>query len=123
PAATAPLTDGAYVAERFRIVQSRRPVCCARLPSARYGAVPAIGTADAGGGQVRMRSVALRTAERFNRESVHWFIAVDGGDDVFVHFSASEMDGYKSRDDGQRVECEVTQGNKGPQAEKVRVIG
>jgi CspA family cold shock protein len=50
------------------------------------------------------------------------FIAVDGGQDVFVHFSAIEMDGYKALEDGQRVEFEIAQGQKGPQAEKVRVI-
>ncbi|GAA5197914.1 hypothetical protein GCM10023322_70160 [Rugosimonospora acidiphila] len=44
------------------------------------------------------------------------------GQDVFVHFSAIEMDGYKSLEDGQRVEFEIAQGQKGPQAEKVRLI-
>ncbi len=47
---------------------------------------------------------------------------VDGGQDVFVHFSAIEMDGYKALDDGQRVEFEIAQGQKGPQAERVRLI-
>jgi CspA family cold shock protein len=42
---------------------------------------------------------------------------------VFVHFSAIQMDGYKSLEDGQRVEFEVTQGPKGPQADAVRVVG
>ncbi len=44
------------------------------------------------------------------------------GQDVFVHFSAIEMDGYKSLEDGQRVEFEIAQGQKGPQAEKRVVI-
>jgi CspA family cold shock protein len=46
---------------------------------------------------------------------------VDGGQDVFVHFSAIQMDGYKALDDGQRVEFEIAQGQKGPQAENVRL--
>ncbi|GAB3797121.1 cold-shock protein [Micromonospora zhanjiangensis] len=66
--------------------------------------------------------MAQGTVKWFNSEKGYGFIAVDGGSDVFVHFSAIEMDGYKSLDDGQRVEFEVAQGQKGPQAEKVRVI-
>jgi CspA family cold shock protein len=66
--------------------------------------------------------VAQGTVKWFNNEKGYGFIAVDGGQDVFVHFSSIEMDGYKSLEDGQRVEFEVTQGEKGPQAERVRVI-
>ena len=61
------------------------------------------------------------TVKWFNAEKGFGFISVDGGGpDVFVHFSAIEMDGYKSLDEGQRVEFDVTQGQKGPQAEHVR---
>jgi cold shock protein len=67
-------------------------------------------------------TVAQGTVKWFNSEKGYGFIAVDGGQDVFVHFSAIEMDGYKSLEDGQRVEFEIAQGQKGPQAEKVRVI-
>jgi CspA family cold shock protein len=66
--------------------------------------------------------MAQGSVKWFNSEKGYGFIAVDGGTDVFVHFSAIEMDGYKSLDDGQRVEFEVAQGQKGPQAEKVRLI-
>lgn len=59
----------------------------------------------------------------FNSEKGYGFIAVDGGSDVFVHFSAIQQDGYKSLEDGQRVEFEITNGPKGPQAEGVRVLG
>ncbi|MFD6812191.1 cold shock domain-containing protein, partial [Streptomyces anthocyanicus] len=45
-----------------------------------------------------------------------------GGADVFVHYSAIQSDGYKSLDENQRVEFEVTQGTKGPQAESVRPL-
>jgi CspA family cold shock protein len=71
---------------------------------------------------VRKCTVAQGTVKWFNAEKGYGFIAVDGGQDVFVHFSAIEMDGYKSLDDGQRVEFEIGEGQKGPQAEKVRPI-
>ena len=66
--------------------------------------------------------MAVGTVKWFNSEKGYGFIAVDGGQDVFVHFTAIEMDGYKSLDDGARVEFEIAQGQKGPQAEKVRLI-
>ena len=58
----------------------------------------------------------------FNDRKGYGFITAEGQPDVFVHFSAIEMDGYKALDDGQRVEFEIAQGQKGPQAEKVRLI-
>ena len=62
------------------------------------------------------------TVKWFNAEKGFGFIAVDGGQDVFVHYSAIVADGYRSLDEGQRVEFEVTQGQKGPQADQVRII-
>src|SRR3712207_1422923 len=64
--------------------------------------------------------VAQGTVKWFNAEKGFGFIAVDGGQDVFVHYSAIQMDGYKSLEEGQRVEFEVVQGSKGPQADAVR---
>jgi CspA family cold shock protein len=64
--------------------------------------------------------VAQGTVKWFNAEKGFGFIAVDGGQDVFVHYSAIQMDGYKSLEEGQRVEFEVVQGAKGPQADSVR---
>jgi CspA family cold shock protein len=65
--------------------------------------------------------MAQGTVKWFNAEKGFGFIAVDGGGaDVFVHYSAIAADGYRSLDEGQRVEFDVTQGQKGPQAENVR---
>ena len=59
----------------------------------------------------------------FNAEKGYGFIAQDdGGADVFVHYSAIDTQGYRSLDEGQRVEFEITQGPKGPQAEKVQAL-
>lgn len=59
----------------------------------------------------------------FNSEKGFGFIAQDGGGpDVFVHYSAIAADGYRSLNENQRVEFEVTQGQKGPQAENVRAL-
>jgi cold shock protein len=59
------------------------------------------------------------TVKWFNAEKGFGFIEVEGGSDVFVHFSAIQGDGYKSLDEGQRVQFNVVQGNRGPQAENV----
>jgi CspA family cold shock protein len=68
-------------------------------------------------------SMAQGTVKWFNAEKGFGFIAQDGGGaDVFVHFSAIQGDGYKSLDENQRVEFEVTQGQRGPQAEAVRPV-
>ena len=56
----------------------------------------------------------------FNAEKGFGFIERDGGNDVFVHFSAITMDGYKSLTEGQRVSFEVVQGDKGLQAANVQ---
>jgi CspA family cold shock protein len=68
-------------------------------------------------------AVAQGTVKWFNAEKGFGFIAQDGGGpDVFVHFSAIQADGYKSLDENQSVEFEVTQGQRGPQADQVRAI-
>ncbi|MGA4668622.1 cold-shock protein [Propionibacteriaceae bacterium Y1923] len=68
--------------------------------------------------------MAQGTVKWFNAEKGYGFIAVDGGtqDDVFVHYSAIEASGFRSLDEGQKVEFEVAQGPKGQQAEHVKVI-
>jgi CspA family cold shock protein len=66
--------------------------------------------------------VAQGTVKFFNSEKGYGFISREQGDDVFVHFSAIQGDGYKSLDEGQRVEFDVGQGKKGEEAQNVRVI-
>ncbi|HEX6888226.1 MAG TPA: cold-shock protein [Candidatus Nanopelagicales bacterium] len=67
--------------------------------------------------------MAQGTVKWFNAEKGYGFIAPDDGSaDVFVHYSAIQSSGYRSLEEEQRVEFEVTQGQKGPQADQVRPI-
>ena len=59
------------------------------------------------------------TVKWFNNEKGFGFITVDGGDDVFVHFSAIQGDGFKSLEEGQEVEFTIVEGARGPQAAEV----
>ncbi|OIJ14116.1 cold-shock protein [Anaerobacillus arseniciselenatis] len=58
----------------------------------------------------------------FNAEKGFGFIEVEGGDDVFVHFSAIQSEGFKSLEEGQEVSFEIVEGNRGPQAANVTKI-
>ncbi len=62
------------------------------------------------------------TVKWFNESKGYGFIEQESGPDVFAHFSAIESEGYKTLAEGQKVEFEVTQGQKGPQAEKIRAL-
>ena len=63
------------------------------------------------------------TVKWFNSEKGFGFITPeDGSADVFVHFSAITSDGYKALDEGQQVEFDITDGQKGPQAENVCIL-
>ena len=64
--------------------------------------------------------MATGVVKWFNAEKGYGFISQEGGPDVFVHFSAIQMQGYKSLEEGQKVDFDVTQGQKGPQAANVR---
>ena len=59
------------------------------------------------------------TVKWFNENKGFGFIEREGGPDVFAHFSAIQGSGYKSLTEGQRVEFNITQGEKGPQAENI----
>jgi cold shock protein len=62
------------------------------------------------------------TVKFFNAEKGFGFISREGGDDVFVHFSAIQSNGYKTLNEGQRVEFDVAPGRKGEEAQNVRPI-
>jgi CspA family cold shock protein len=67
--------------------------------------------------------MAQGTVKWFNPDKGFGFIAPDdGGADVFVHFSAIESNGYRTLEENQKVEYNVTQGPKGPQAAQVRAL-
>jgi cold shock protein len=83
--------------------------------------VPAV-AAGTGSGTKKV-TMAQGTVKWFNGDRGYGFIAVEGGPDVFVHVSAITGGGYRSLEEGQTVEFDITQGQKGPQAENVRVIG
>ncbi len=68
-------------------------------------------------------SMATGTVKWFNAEKGYGFVTPDdGGRDLFVHYTGIEGSGYRTLSEGQKVEYEATQGQKGPQATKVRVL-
>lgn len=72
--------------------------------------------------QVNMMSKTNGTVKWFNETKGFGFIEREDGPDVFVHFSAIQGDGFKTLADGQKVEFDVTDGQKGPQAENVTPV-
>ena len=69
-----------------------------------------------------MAELSKGTVKWFNSKKGFGFIEREGGEDVFVHYSALEGNGFKTLEEGQEVEFEEVEGKKGPQAENVRVI-
>jgi CspA family cold shock protein len=73
--------------------------------------------------QEGIRIMATGTVKWFNASKGYGFISPNsGGDDVFAHFSAIEMQGYKTLKEGQNVEFEIQEGPKGPQAAHIRAL-
>ncbi|MEA1884080.1 MAG: cold shock domain-containing protein [Thermotogota bacterium] len=66
--------------------------------------------------------MAKGTVKWFNTQKGYGFITKDDGDDVFVHYSAIQSDGFKNLEEGQAVEFEISDGNKGPQASNVTLV-
>ena len=64
----------------------------------------------------------IGTVKWFNGSKGYGFISRENGPDVFVHYSAIQSEGFRNLDEGQKVEFEVEQGNKGPQATNVTVL-
>jgi cold shock protein len=110
-----------------RICLKGRPVHVRRVQGDKLARVNCggAGSCHRGGRRIRDEKVTMAqgTVKWFNGDKGYGFIAVEGGPDVFVHFSAITGGGYRSLDEGQKVEFDITQGQKGPQAENVRVIG
>ena len=80
-------------------------------------------TSGSGPRPVKEKSMATGTVKWFNAEKGFGFIAPDDGSaDVFAHFSAIASSGYRSLDENQKVQFDVTQGPKGPQAENIQPL-
>lgn len=58
----------------------------------------------------------------FNNEKGYGFIEIEGGDDVFVHFTAIQGEGFKTLEEGEEVSFEIVEGNRGPQAANVNKV-
>ena len=58
----------------------------------------------------------------FNNEKGFGFISVEGGDDVFAHFSAINVDGFKTLEEGQKVSFDIVEGDRGPQAANITIL-
>src|SRR5919108_6332089 len=109
--------DVAFGLKTVACIDCSTALCCAGP-----AAVP--GKKDSGEGRGSQEGSRLPdgTVKWFSNEKGYGFIARNGGDDVFVHFSAIEMDGDKTLAEGQTVEFEITDGPKGPQASNVRPL-
>jgi cold shock protein len=87
-----------------------------------YAARVAGGSLGLAGLRKEVTELVTGTVKFFNAEKGYGFISREGGDDVFVHVSAIEGTGYKSLEEGQRVEFDVGPGQKGDEARNVRPV-
>jgi CspA family cold shock protein len=71
---------------------------------------------------VRSSTLSTGIVKWFNAEKGYGFISCEDGPDVFVHYSAIQMPGYRTLDEGQRVEFDVGPGKKGEEAQNVRIV-
>jgi CspA family cold shock protein len=72
--------------------------------------------------QEEFRNIETGKVKWFNSDKGFGFIEQDNGNDVFVHYSAIEMDGFKTLEEGMEVQFEIVEGSKGPQAANVRRV-
>src|ERR1700751_1023370 len=97
-------------------------LCTAQRSTTATGSAVARAEPEARAAVRELFGMAQGTVKWFNPDKGYGFIAVDGGKDVFVHFSAIQSDGYRTLEEGQRVEFEITQSDRGAQADKVVVV-
>jgi cold shock protein len=96
-----------------------------RPPSSWHGLrAPAVArsTTQQAASPSRSENVAVGTVKWFNNEKGYGFISPDTGQDVFVHFSAIQGRGFRSLEEGQRVEFDIVPGRKGNEAQNVHVV-
>ena len=81
-----------------------------------------VGLASPKGGEKHVAERETGTVKWFNSAKGFGFIVRDQGEDIFVHYSAISGDGYRTLEEGQRVEFSIGQGEKGPQARDVTIL-
>ncbi|GAA5032452.1 hypothetical protein GCM10023335_74940 [Streptomyces siamensis] len=112
PLRIAPIDEMSFAGATTRLAEAAACGCGASFPGMH-------GTDPSWGGGSWMPT---GTVKWFNAEKGFGFIAVDDGPDVFVHYSAIQMEGFSALEEGQRVEFEISQGQKGPQARSLALV-
>ncbi len=108
---------------RYDGLRHRNPLRpCATVPHCWCGGILGRKVLASPVGRKEVVQVAEGTVKWFSNEKGYGFISQPDGEDVFVHFSAIQSEGYKSLEEGQAVQFDVTQGPKGKQASNVRPV-